>query len=225
MAALSDASNTIADGTLLLIASTSIKKTQRFPRENEKWEDLTKDTHTWDACKVLYKDAHAKAWTNNIALKGQDQFGEANEAGVGAPLGASNRNTKPCRAAEDEFDTGGGTTEMEGFFDNLAAAATNDKAVLAQLIENKTKLVNTNEELAASVKNLTNENRQLQKEINTIQRRVGGNMGDNTTDNARGSGSSRRCPNCKREVYHAPDECYKLEKNASRRPAGWRSGL
>ena len=34
MAALSDASNTIADGTLLLIASTSIKKSQRLPREN-----------------------------------------------------------------------------------------------------------------------------------------------------------------------------------------------
>ena len=34
---------------------------------------------------------------------------------------------------------------MEGFFDNLAAEATNDKAVLAQLANNNTKLVNTNE--------------------------------------------------------------------------------
>ena len=66
---------------------------------------------------------------------------------------------------------------MEGFFDNLAAAATNDKAVLAQITDNNTKLVNTNEELAASVKNLTNENRQLQQDINTLQRRVGGNTG------------------------------------------------
>ena len=31
MAALSDAINTIADGMLLLIASTSIHKSQRFP--------------------------------------------------------------------------------------------------------------------------------------------------------------------------------------------------
>ena len=44
MAALLDASNEIADGTLLLIASTLIQKSQRFPRANEKWEDLTKDT-------------------------------------------------------------------------------------------------------------------------------------------------------------------------------------
>ena len=50
---------------------------------------------------------------------------------------------------------------MEGLFDNLAAAATNDKEFLSQLIDNNTKLVNTNEELSASVKNLTNKNRQL----------------------------------------------------------------
>ena len=61
MAALSDKSNDIADGTLLLIASTSILKLQRFPQANENWEDLTKDTPTWEAWKILYKDAHAKA--------------------------------------------------------------------------------------------------------------------------------------------------------------------
>ena len=61
MAAISDKSNKIADGTLLLIASATIIKLQQFPRANEKWEDLTKDTQTWEAWKVLYKDAHAKA--------------------------------------------------------------------------------------------------------------------------------------------------------------------
>ena len=226
MAALLDASNEIADGTLLLIASTSIQKLQRFPRASEKCEDITKDTQTWDAWKVLYKDAHAKALINNSALKGY-QFGAANESGVRAPLGKNKRDTKPHCAAEDELDTGGGTAEMEGFFDNLVAAATNDKAVLAQLIDNNTKLVNTNEELAASVKRLTNETKQLQQEINTLRRRVGGNTGrgGNGTNNIRGSGCSRHFPNFKREVYHAPDSCYKLEKNAIRRPAGWRSNL
>ena len=61
MAALSDERNNIADGMLLLIASTTILKLLRLPRANEKWEDLTKDTQTWEAWKVLYKDAHAKA--------------------------------------------------------------------------------------------------------------------------------------------------------------------
>ena len=42
MAALSDASNTIADGTLLLIASTSIHKSHSSPLANDKWDDLAK---------------------------------------------------------------------------------------------------------------------------------------------------------------------------------------
>ena len=79
---------------------------------------LQKKTQMWDAWKVLYKDAHAKAPINNSAIKG-DQFGAANEADVGAPLGANKRDTTTHRAAavEDEFD--GGTTEMEGFFITL----------------------------------------------------------------------------------------------------------
>ena len=113
---------------------------------------------------VLYKDAHTKARIKKSAIKG-DQFVADHEASIGASIrvsiGANKQEATPHRAAENEFD--GGTTEIEGFFDNLAAAATNDKAVLAQLANNNTKLVNTNEELAASVKRLTNETKQLQQ--------------------------------------------------------------
>ena len=52
MAALSDTRDKITDGTLLLIASTSIHKYQRFPRANEKWDDLAKGSQTWNAWKV-----------------------------------------------------------------------------------------------------------------------------------------------------------------------------
>ena len=61
MASLSDASNTITDDTLLLIVSTSIHKSQRFPRANEKWDDLEKGSQTWSPWKFLYKDVHSKA--------------------------------------------------------------------------------------------------------------------------------------------------------------------
>ena len=107
MAALSDESNKIADSTLLLIASTSILKSQRFPWANEKWEDLTKDAQMWEEWNVLYKDAHAKAQINKNSIKG-DQFGAAHEASVGASIGANRGETTPHRAAENEFD--GGTT-------------------------------------------------------------------------------------------------------------------
>ena len=53
MVALSDARNTIVDGTLMLIASTSIHKPQCFPRANEKWDNHAKGSQTWSAWKVL----------------------------------------------------------------------------------------------------------------------------------------------------------------------------
>ena len=31
------------------------------------------------------------------------------------------------------------------------------------------------------------------------------------------------CPNCTREVYHLPADCFELESNKGKRPAGWRS--
>lgn len=31
------------------------------------------------------------------------------------------------------------------------------------------------------------------------------------------------CPHCGKYVIHKPDECFELEKNASKRPAGWKS--
>ena len=42
---------------------------------------------------------------------------------------------------------------LEGYFDNLAAAAVNKKLVLAQLVANNTKLAATNENLVAVVRN------------------------------------------------------------------------
>ena len=94
MAALLDESNKIADGMLLLIASTSILKSQRFPQANGKWEDLMKDTQTWEAWKVLYKDAHAKARINESAIK-EDQFGAAHQTIGGVSIGANRQEATP----------------------------------------------------------------------------------------------------------------------------------
>ena len=47
----------------------------------------------------------------------------------------------------------GGIKALEGYFDNLAAAAVNEKSVLYQIVANNTKLASTNEDLVAIVKN------------------------------------------------------------------------
>ena len=46
-----------------------------------------------------------------------------------------------------------GMKSLEGYFDNLAAAAVNKKLVLEKLVTNNTKLAAANENLVAIVKN------------------------------------------------------------------------
>ena len=54
---------------------------------------------------------------------------------------------------------------IEGYFDNLAAAATNEKDVLNQLVLNNTTLTNSNESLVAIVKKQANDLKNLEREF------------------------------------------------------------
>ena len=56
------------------------------------------------------------------------------------------------------------TKALEGYFDNLAAAAINKKSVLEKLVANNAKLAATNKDLVTTVKKLSNENKDLQRE-------------------------------------------------------------
>ena len=52
---------------------------------------------------------------------------------------------------------------LEGYFDNLCAAATNEKSVLEKLVAKNAKLAATNEDLVAIVKNVQLETYRLKK--------------------------------------------------------------
>lgn len=115
-----------------------------------------------------------------------------------------------------------GLEALDGYFDNLAAAATTEKSLLEELVKSNATLTNTNEDLANIVKRLTGEKKNIQQEVNELRKDL------EKTETSREQGRIKEpshCPHCKRVVWHAPDACYELEKNASKRPAGWRSGL
>ena len=59
---------------------------------------------------------------------------------------------------------------LEGYFDNLAAAAVNKKSVLEQLVANNTKLAATNENLVAMVKKLTYGIKNLEQETSGLKK-------------------------------------------------------
>ena len=168
----------------------------------------------------MYKRAQANARVKKLAADGQDQFG-----GMAVPGG----NSRGVGFAPVAAHPPPNTKDLEGYFDNLAAAATNEKAVLGQLVANNTTLTATNAEMAAAVKQLQADVRLLHQEVSKLKQLLGrgrGRKGDRGGDRGlEGNRPKKLCPNCKHEVYHVLDECFELAKNAGKRPASWRSCL
>ena len=63
-----------------------------------------------------------------------------------------------------------GLASLNRYFDNLVAAATNEKAVLEELVTNPTNLTTSNAEMAETIKNLTGENRKLHQQLNSSKK-------------------------------------------------------
>ena len=76
------AGRAISDDTLLLFASTAILTNERFPRANDAREDRTEPDKTWEAWKLAYKQAHAKARVKAQAHGGNTKFRAANSAAL-----------------------------------------------------------------------------------------------------------------------------------------------
>ena len=74
------AGRAISDKNLLLFASTAMLTSERFPRANYAWEDRAEVDKTWEAWKLAYKQAHAKARVKAQTHGGSTKFGAANSA-------------------------------------------------------------------------------------------------------------------------------------------------
>ena len=110
------AGRTVIDDTLLLFASTAMLTSERSPRANNDWEDRAERNKTWASWKLAYKQAHAKARVKAQAHEGSKKFGADNSAArQDAHLPLNNQ------LEGDSSDV----KTLEGYFDNLAAAATN----------------------------------------------------------------------------------------------------
>ena len=177
-----------------------------LPRANDDWKYRAKRDKTCDTWKLAYKQDHAKARVKAQATKGSTKFGAAN-------LAAQQEAHLPLDNQLEEDSSNVKT--LEGYFDNLAAAATNEKDVLNQLVLNNTTLATSNESLVALVKKQQNEIKNLDQELSCFKKP--------------GQASARKPPtlraNCKKEGYHQTQYCYKLVKNKQKRLPGWRSAL
>ena len=85
-------------------------------------------------------------------------------------------------------------------------------------MDNNAKLATTNEELVEIFKNMSNKNKDLQRETYRLKK-TGGSAA------TQGKRDPTLCPYYKKEVYHAPDACFELEKNKDKPPPGWKIWL
>ena len=112
---------TIANKTLLLFATIEMLTTETFPRAGDDWEERTELDKTWFRWNQAYKKFHAKARIKSQANEGTVKFGAANSA--------AHQETELTVENKQVVDNGK-MKALEGYFDNLAATAVNEKSVL-----------------------------------------------------------------------------------------------
>jgi hypothetical protein len=127
------------DDQLLAIASTSVLASGHFPRPTNEWEALARNNKTWTAWKTHYRAAHIARKRQMLAAGATPASGMAH-----AVLGGEDATIPP-----DTF------TRLDGYLDNLAAAATTERSTLAQLIETNATLTANIATLTTSVASLT----------------------------------------------------------------------
>ena len=135
--------HTITDKTLLFFAIMVMLTSKQSPWANDDWEDQAKRDKTWASWKLTYKQAHTKTRFKAQAHESSTKSGAANSAArLESHLPLDNQL---------ERDSSNVKT-LEGYFNNLSAAATNEKDVLKQLVLNNTTLAASNKSLVDLVK-------------------------------------------------------------------------
>ena len=126
----------MSDDQLLAIASTSVMAAEHFPRATDEWEALPRNNKTWTAWKAHYRLAHTARKRQLLATgRTTPTFGMANAA-----------------TTEPDAET---FAKLDGYLDNLAAAATTEKTTLTQLVENNATLTASITSLTATVATLS----------------------------------------------------------------------
>ena len=196
-----DPENAISDHFLMVIATAAMLGSQRLPRADWKWQDLPKSDKSWARWKKLYKEEEALERVRVLATDGQDQFGAAHRAtGNDAPPAPPPAPTGPPTGSTQG-------EQLDEYFDALAAAASTDQSVLAELVASNTRLTKANELLTK-----TNESLVAKLAARPDRRHTP-------------AGPKKLCPHCKKMVVHAPSDCFELESNKDKRPRGWVTGL
>jgi hypothetical protein len=166
----------VTDQTLTILASTALLAADTFPCITVLWEELDPADKTWPAWKAAYLEAHKLRANRLRATGGANNLGRANQATIGVvDSGASGfycSNNAPGAQANQATSF---LDSIDNALDNLASAATNNKAVLE-------KLVSTNSSLTTSNTHLANQMKTLQTQLSAKKGHGGGGGGRGSRD-------------------------------------------
>ena len=140
------ANNPITNATLVIITKSTMLGAEQLPHANKDWDKLDVYQRTWTRWKTTYCAA-----ANNLSIKNKPagrkyQFGAAHTA---TPLLGDDTM---CNTAGNNQPMG--LAGLNGYFNNILAAATNEKAVLEDLVINLTTFTTSNEDMDAIIKKI-----------------------------------------------------------------------
>ena len=123
--------------------------------------------------RVITSDSHVATCSviltvKKLAADRQDQFG-----GVAAAAG----NSRKVQFAPVTAPPPPTTKDLAGYFDNLAAAATNEKAVLDQLVANNATLTTTNVKMTDAITSLQANVQMLRQEVSGFKQLLANGRG------------------------------------------------
>ena len=172
--------------------TNAMLKTGAHPLTTDKWEDLDAAAQTWNAWKTAYKTSDMKDRVRRLAMGENDAHGALRQ--TAAPQGT---------AIDDLVNK----DDLEDYFDNIAAAATTEKVVLAQLTSAIAAITINNKALVAT-------NSKLVEEVTNLTRRLGQKYdGAASTNMPPEKRIPKTFPHCKKEGFHKPDTCLELSNN------------
>ena len=152
-------------------------------------------------CRVVEKKVAIK----KKSARGKYQFGATHSATPPfistSPLGGDTKGKNKMM----------GLAALGGYFKNLASAATNEKAVLEELVTNLATLTTSNVDMAATINKIAGGNIQLQQQLNSFKKL----LQEERVTGQRLPSVARKpatCTNYKQEVWHNLDNCFELEK-------------
>ena len=214
-----------------MVTTNAMMGSQRFPRSDDDWEDLDPLDRDWKRWQKIYLKADNRELLRLQAMGEGKKFGAAATQGLAFPSDGGHKLPagRPTPATLED---------VKGCFDSLAGVVATESTTLAELVKTNATLTSTNSTLTATILKLTKVVNDLTEVKKGRGSGGGGGGGGGSGGGGSGGGGSgggggggggrgdtKHCPNCKRNTWHKPDECFELARNREKRPSYWKSCL